>query len=290
MNLQRLIPCTPRSVILFLGGSLPGSALLHLRQLSNFGMISRLPGSVLHKHAVNVFSSITPTCRSWFSNIRRLCLLYELPHPIHMLESPLSKQGFKRLVKTNVTNYWENLLRNEAAPMSSLAYFKPLSMSLSKPHPLWTTAGSSPAKVSMATIQAQMISGRYRSEALCSNWSNNKLGVCLISTSCADDVEDIPHILHGCPALQPTRDKLMKFTKEYCEELAPIEHITSTFLNSTVTEFCQFLLDCSVLEPVINAVSLYGCDVLTHLFNITRTWIYTLHKERMKRLGRWNPL
>ena len=38
-NLQRLLPCTPRSVILFLAGSLPGSALLHLRKLSICGMI-----------------------------------------------------------------------------------------------------------------------------------------------------------------------------------------------------------------------------------------------------------
>ena len=79
---------------------------------------------------------------------------------------------------------------------------------------------------------------------------------------------------------------------EYCDnlELAVIKDITTSFLNATVTEFCQFLLDCSVLEPVIDAKELYGDEVITHLFNITRTWVYTLHKERMKRLGRWNPL
>ena len=232
--------------------------------------------------------------KAYYSNISSiiLCLLYELPHPLHILETPLSKQAYKNLVKTNVTNYWVNLLRNEAAPMSSLSFFKPQHMSLSRPHPLWTTAGSSPAKVSMATVQAQMISGRYRSEALCSNWSNNKLGVCLISASCTDETENIPHILYGCPALQPTRDRLKKFSMEYCDnlELAVIKDITTSFLNATVTEFCQFLLDCSVLEPVIDAKELYGDEVITHLFNITRTWVYTLHKERMKRLGRWNPL
>ena len=165
-------------------------------------------------------------------------------------------------------------------------------MSLSRPHPLWTTAGSSPAKVSMATVQAQMISGRYWSEALCSNWSNNKLGVCLISASCTDETENIPHILYGCPALQPTRDRLKKFSMKYCDnlELAVIKDITTSFLNATVTELCQFLPDCSVLEPDIDAKELYGDEVITHLFNITRTWVYTLHKERMKRLGRWNPL
>ena len=42
-SLLRLYPCTPRSVVCFLAGSLPGAGLLHLRQLSIFGMICRLP-------------------------------------------------------------------------------------------------------------------------------------------------------------------------------------------------------------------------------------------------------
>ena len=70
-------------------------------------------------------------------------------------------------------DYWEQVLRLKAASLTSLAYFKPNFMSLVKPHPLWTTAGSSPSKMSMATVQARMVSGRYRSELLCSNWSKN---------------------------------------------------------------------------------------------------------------------
>ena len=41
-NLQRLLPATPRSALYFLTGSLPSEALLNLRQLSLFGMISCL--------------------------------------------------------------------------------------------------------------------------------------------------------------------------------------------------------------------------------------------------------
>ena len=60
-NIQRLLPCTPRSVIFFLAGSLPGTALLHLRQLSIFGMICRLPENILHIHAVCIYSPCTPS-------------------------------------------------------------------------------------------------------------------------------------------------------------------------------------------------------------------------------------
>ena len=48
-NLQKLLPKTPPCVVYFLGGHLPASALLHLRQLSLFSMVCRLETSALHK-------------------------------------------------------------------------------------------------------------------------------------------------------------------------------------------------------------------------------------------------
>ena len=79
-------------------------------------------------------------------------------------------------------------------------------------HDLWTTAGSSPARVAMATVQAQMISGRYRTQQLCSHWSPHTTGFCLLSSSCASTIEDLPHILSCCLALLPARENLQRFS------------------------------------------------------------------------------
>ena len=154
--LLRLQQNTPRSVTYFMAGCLPGSALLHLRQLSLFGMITRLQGSLLYQHASNISSYNTISNKSWFHQIRKWCLLYGLPHPQELLSSPLSKAGFKTLVKKKVICYWETLLRAEAQPKLSLEYFKPSFMSLTSSHPMFTTAGSSPAKVSMALVQSSL--------------------------------------------------------------------------------------------------------------------------------------
>ena len=169
-----------------------------------------------------------------------------------------------------------------------LTYFKPNFMSLSSPHPACTTAGSSTSRVSMASIQVRMLSGRYRSESLCRHWSSNKGGFCLISPACAEVMEDVPHILAFCPGLAPTRGKLVRFTSDYCSHFPPISDIVSTLCIPTNPNFIQFLLDCSVLPQVILATQVYGSDILTHLFHVTRTWVYTLHKSRLKLLGRWN--
>ena len=287
--LLRLHQNTPRSVIYFLAGSLPGSALLHLRQLSAFGMITRLNGNILHQHASNIFSFSTISPKSWFNQIRRWCLLYGLPHPQDLLSDPPTKLAFRNLVRKKVISYWEDLLRAEAAPKPSLVFFRPCFMSLASTHPIFTTAASSPAKVAMASVQAVMTSGRYRTEALCSHWSKNKKGVCLLSDLCSDTIDDIPHILTSCPALENTRNMLAQFTRNYIEKLSEdIASVLRKICSPTNLLTCNFLLDASTLPEVISAVQHHGHQVLEHTYNITRTWTYVTHRERLKLLGRWN--
>ena len=67
-----------------------------------------------------------------------------------------------------------------------------------------------------------------------------------------------------------------------------VQNIVTRHCTQLSATFCQFLVDCSVLPDVFRAVQLEGKEVLEHLFAITRTWVYTLHKERMKQLVRWN--
>ena len=292
-NVQRLHPGTPRSVIYFLAGSLPGIALLHLRRLSIFGMVCRLQQNILHTHALNYFSSGTGTLsnHSWFHQIRELCLQYLLPHPLDLLRSQYSKESYKRLVKKNVIDYWEKLLRSEAVGLDSLHLFSSSFCSLTSPHPMWTMAGSSPAKIAMCTVQCQMISGRYRTELLCSKWSRNKSGVCLLSTDCSTTPEDILHILHACPALEPTRIMLRSFTDDYCRKFPEAKEFTTILTAPTSPEsFSRWLLDCSSFPSVISAVQLNGPTILDHLYNISRTWVYTLYRKRLQILGRWNLL
>ena len=102
-NLLRLLSNTPQPVLYFLAGSLPEEALVHLRQLSLLGMITRLQGSTLHKHALNSLDS-KPSSASWFHRVRDLCLQYQLPHPVFLLSAatPLSKEAYK-----SQQGFWE---------------------------------------------------------------------------------------------------------------------------------------------------------------------------------------
>ena len=252
-------------------------------------MITRLSDNILFKHAVNVFSFATIVKKSWFLQIRQLCLMYDLPHPSTLLEHPRSKFSFKRLTKSKVISFWECKLREEACALKSFPFFRCSVMSLAKIHPLFYTAGHSPNNVAKALVQSVMLSGQYRCGALLRHWKKDYDGCCLLSPECQDRLEDIPHVLQFCVGLGNTRKSLMTFTRNYLLNLPDLlKDLIINLCSPDSPAFCQFLLDCSSLPAVVSASQTLGeVFVLDHLFYISRIWVYAIHRERLKQLGTW---
>ena len=174
-KLQRLHPKTPRCFVFLMAGCLPGEAILHLKQLTLFMMICHLPTDPLHIHAKHILISAKNSAKSWFLQIRELCLLYGLDHPLKLLSSPPGKHTFKREIKEKVSVHWEKFLRTEAAELPSLRFFMASNGSVMFPHIVWSTARSS-FESRKATILACMMSGRFRSEYLTRHWSQISRG------------------------------------------------------------------------------------------------------------------
>ena len=257
-NIQKLLPNTPSCVTYFLSGSLPGEALIHLRMLGIFGMVARLTHDPLRIHARNVFVAEKSSSKSWFHQIREICLGYGLPHPITILDTQPSKKALDKLVVAKVISYWETRLRGEAALLSSLSHFKPEFMSLKNPHPIWSTTEGNPYEVSKAIQQARFLSGRYRSENLVRHWSKNKDGFCN-SVTCTNQVETVEHILIHCRAYTDCKRKLYSL---WLSATNPV--VLGLVLEAFTSERCyflQFILDCSVLPSVIAATQKHGFSV-----------------------------
>ena len=83
----------------------------------------------------------------------------------------------------------------------------------------------------------------------------------------------------------------MNFTAHYSYSLPVfLRNLIYTKCNPSNDNFSGFLLDCSTDHDVIAATQRYGAEVHHHLFSVTRVWVYVLHRERLKMLGRWRPL
>ena len=256
-NIIKLATNSPPSLVYFVSGSLPFTAILHLKVITLFSMICRLPGDPLNILAKKSLLMSSPT--SWFTQLRDILLQYHLPHPLLLLRDPPKKESFKKHVKAKVLDYWEQKLRSEAAFLPSLRYFQPQFMSLASPHRLWTTAGSNSFEVAKARIQLLFLGSQYPCAQYTRHWSvDNPRGICSYPPcSMAGTIESQEHILLFCPAYNIARRKIISTclrTKE------PTTHLLiSKFLISNPTKVTmQFLLDCSALPEVISASQVHG--------------------------------
>ena len=153
-------------------------------------------------------------------------------------------------------------------------------MSLSTPHPIWTSARS-PYEVGKAVVAARMLSGRYRTDYLARHWNKtNPDGLCRLP-GCSNEVGNMEHILLHCQALQESRSRIVSLISSFLvsrPELFPVIY------NYTIEEtdlLLQFLLDPSCLSLVISTNRVYP-DTLKHCLYLARTWCFSIHIYRSK--------
>ena len=286
-KITKLHQGTPESVVMFLAGSLPATALLHLRMLGLLGMIARLgPSNILHEHGRHILLSVN-TGRSWFLTIRDVCLQYGLLDPLLILQSPPSKLSWKNLTKSKVVDWWEIKLRGEIEFLDSLKYFHASYMNLTTPHPLWSSAGS-PYEVRKAVIAARMVSGRYRTDRLARHWSkSNPSGFCQLPACTGEQDGTLEHLLLHCPALSEARSRVIKLWSNYMVSHQYLFPVVSCLTLWSEQMHMQLLLDPSCIPAVI-AANKSNSAILPGCLYLSRTWVYTIHLTRMKLKKLWN--
>ena len=292
-GLLKLHFATPEPVVLFLAGSLPLEAILHMRQLTLFIMIAQLPDNILNRIARYILTIASDSSSSWFVKIKTLCHKYFLPHPLLLLQNPPKRDVFKKTAKLKILDFWKQKLSEDAAPLPSLCYFKPQFMSLDKPHIIWRSCGSNPYEIQKAVIQTRMLSGRYRDDSLSRHFTNNASGECLLckehnpASLSPSPIGDLPHLLLHCPLLTDRRTILMDYWLTLTSDSPACRTFVMNFPQKPEPYQMQFLLDCSALPDVIHAVQVHDETILTMLLKITRTYCYSIHRDRLKKLDRW---
>ena len=288
VHLERILKLhksTPECVVMFLAGSLPASALLHLKMLGLLGMIAHLGrDNILHQHGCQVLLSNSPG-KSWFSTLRSICKDYGLPDPLLVLQSPPSKDSWKRMTKSKVIDFWEVRYRAQATLLPSLKYFNSNYMSLTSPHPIFEAARS-PFEVRKTIVVAKMLSGRYRTDQLVRHWSKtNPLGLCLLPGCDGKSLGTLEHILLYCQALKETRSHMMLHWFKFLSD-RPYLFPLIVDLTSNESNFMQLLLDPSSI-PSVKTANILQPDCLKSCFYLSRTWVYSHHQKRTSLQKTW---
>ena len=160
-------------------------------------------------------------------------------------------------------------------------------MSLLSPHPLITTCGSNPYEINKTVIQLKLLSGRYRCDKLLSNFHHSNPPTCQLNCDKPNAVGDIQHLLTDCSTLSTRRTILFEYWDIIASKNPLCINIINTIKSGPQDQLLQFILDCSTIPDVIRLVESNGEEVLTPLFKMSRTFCYSIHRERLKILNRW---
>ena len=116
---------------------------------------------------------------------------------------PWSTQRWKRFVADTIYNHWFDRLVNGASTKSSLKFLDCNKVKINTPHHLWPTRGCGSRKRVAAGFRAKIITCSY---ILQSNRARfNQFAVNPACVLCDYPMEDIPHFLLECPALEKAR-------------------------------------------------------------------------------------
>ena len=127
-----------------------------------------------------------------------------------------------------------------------------------------------------------MLSGRYRTAMLTRHWSGSRSGTC--SAPGCMQPENLEHILLCCAYYEQIRIKLRRLWTSSKEP--SVYDLLRQTLAGPSHQLVQFILDPSTHPMVITLTQKMGPEPLMLVSHLTRTWCFSIHRERLKMLGR----
>ena len=124
-----------------------------------------------------------------------------------------------------------------------------------------------------------MLSGRYRTQLLCSKWTNTTSSICP-QQDCYE-IESLRHMLLHCSSYADLRSSIIGSWTNFNHPLA--DFLASTLVGPDDLKM-QLLLDPTSIPDVIQLTNLHGKDILSPMFAFTRNWCYSIHRSRRKLL------
>ena len=185
---------------------------LHLDTLSLFWNIWANPETKVFAVLKYLLKMSDENSLTWSAHIRLLFLLYNLPDPLHLLDSPpWPRERWKMHTRIAVTSHHERLLRSKASTNIKLKYLNVQTSGLSgRSHPMLTSVHTT-QDVTRLRPHIKMLSGDYLSYVNLDH--DRSIGphcrMCQLISEHPAPPEDLTHILTSCRATTDTRSRIM---------------------------------------------------------------------------------
>ena len=157
-------------------------------------------------------------------------------------------------------------------------------MSLSSPHPMFTTCSSNTFEANKSNCQAALLSGRYKTDLLSRHWvKENPNGFCVLCPGL--NIQDtLEHFLVLCSSLMSTRVTILNFWHSFSIEDDQLCEILGSKLRSPTHTLLQFLIDPSTDSDIIRGVQQKTIKI-EEIYKLTRSWCYAIHRKKLQLTG-----
>ena len=214
-SILKLNNSAPTPAIHFLTGELPIEGKIHLDIFSLFLGVWRNPDTKIYQIIKYILKNSSENSRTWTVHLKHLCEQYGIEDPLSCLNrDPPTKSTYKEMVKTKVTAYFENVLRQDALKNSAMGY---LNVSLSglrgRHHPAISNMITT-REVQTSRPHLKLLAGNYLTYKMKASQSGGS-AQCRICSSGAE--ESISHGVAKCQGTAEVRSKILPEFENLCK-------------------------------------------------------------------------
>ena len=206
--------------------------------------------------------------------------------PIVFLLNPPEHNEFKRYCKRYIFEFWDHKLQSEVRKKESLKFLNPNNCSIFTAHPVYSTCIGNPYETSKAIIQATMLCGQYPVEKLTGKYRTTPIPTDFACSICdGGSVGSLPHLLLHCQGVELARNRAVTAARDRLRGSLYLSAKFEKVMVASDNVKTQFLLDpCS--ENLSTDVRTCKNDTTdtSIMYHIGRTWCYSVHQERKKKL------
>ena len=272
---------------------MPLAATLHMDVLILFHNIWANPGLSVHEVVKYILKMSDSDSMTWAAHVRLLCLRYELPDPLSLLqnEDAWPKSVWKNYCLTKIRAYHEKLWRVQALTNSKMTFLNiQLSGLTGRHHPALSGVHTT-RDVERLRPHLKMLTGDYLTYARAC--LDNKYGgdpscrICRTSQPLQPaPSETIEHIMTECRGTAEVRERLFPELVNLLLTAEPNHAYISTppRLHSSDISLAQFILDCTSFNLPAQLRINYGNPKLPDIFKFSRDFCYAIHSSRMDSL------
>ena len=265
---------TPDPAVYVLAGCIPIEAKIHKLALGMYANICRSDNSIEKEIAERQVGMKTLNDNSWFSKVRKILALYELPSGHDILDNPPKKAAWKNIVNKAVDNHWTSHFKQMAT------YYSTLSLNCDeykngKLHSLLASVQSSTRDVARLPTKLKLVTGTFHLQSNKAIFNQNRVDpTCLL---CQKEPETQEHFILYCESLTAIRAPYLKELKDFTSSVIPC-------LKCNNKAIVQVNLSC-ILDPsffLCNcACSVCNCTERLYQFeHITRRLCFALSVAR----------